>query len=133
VQGDDRREIELREDVAVEHHDRVAQCLAGKPDGAAGAERRRLDDITDGQSRFAAVAEHLFDTPRLIVEAEDHLVDLGHLLEQIELVVEKRPIEDRHDRFWCVNGQRTQTRALAAGEQNRFHRNHRCYHADTGR
>ena len=60
-----------------------------------------------------AVAKDLFDAARLVVEAEDHLVDLRHLLDQIELIVEKRAVEDRHDRFGCVNRQRPEARALA--------------------
>ena len=70
---------------------------------------------------FAAVAEDLLDAPRLVVEAQHDLVDLGHLLEQIELVVEERPLEDRNDRLRRVNRQRTQPRALAAGQENRLH------------
>ena len=66
----------------------------------------------------AAVAEDLLDPPRLVVEAEDDLVDLRHLLQQIDLVVEERPVEDRHDRLRRVNGQRAQPRALAPGEQD---------------
>ena len=76
----------------------------------------------------AAVAEDLFDAPRLVVEAEDDLVDLRHLLEQIELIVEKRPVEDRDDRLRRVNRQRAEARAFAPREQDRLHGNHRCYH-----
>ena len=45
----------------------------------------------------------------------------GHLLQQIELIVEERPIEDRDDRFGRVNRQRAQPRAFAPGEQDRLH------------
>ena len=121
-------EIDLRQHVAVEDDDRVVQRLARVSHGAASAERRRLDNVTDRQIGLAAVAEDLLDAPRLIVEAEDHLVDLRHLLQQIELIVEKGTIEDRNDRLGCVNRQRTQARALAPREQNRLHANHRCYH-----
>ena len=67
------------------------------------------------------VAEHLFDAARLVVEAEDHLVDLGHLLEQVDLVVEERAIEDRNDGLRRMDRERPQTRALAPGEQDGLH------------
>ena len=117
-----RAEIDLRQHVAVEHDHRLAQRLAGVAHGAGGAERRRLDDVADAQPAVAAVAEDLFDPARLVVEAEDDLVDLRHLLQQIELVVEERPVEDRHDRLRRVNRQRTEARALAPREQDRLHR-----------
>ena len=116
-------EIDLRQDVAVEHDDRFAQRLAGVADGAGRAERRRLDDVSDAEADVAAVAEDLLDAPRLVVQAEDDLVDLGHLLQQIELVVQERPLEDRNDRLGRVDGQRAQSRALAPGQQDRLHRN----------
>ena len=112
VQRDDGRQIHLRQDVAVEHDDRLAQRLAGVAHRAARAERRRLDDVADREARVAAVAEDLLDAARLVVEAEDHLVDLRHLLQQVELVVEERPIEDRDDRFGRVDGERAEPRAL---------------------
>ena len=125
VQRDDGRQVDLGQHVAVEDHDRVAQRFARVADGAGRAERRRLDDVADAHARVAAVAEDLLDAARLVVEAEDDLVDLRDLLEQVELVVEKRPVEDRDDRLGRVDGQRTQPRALAPGEQDRLHRNHR--------
>ena len=106
MQPDDGGQIHLRQDVAVEDHNRLAERLAGVADGARGPQRRRLDHIADRDARLAAVAEDFLDASRLIVEAENHLVDLRHLLEEIELIVEKGPIEDRHDRFGCVNGKR---------------------------
>src|SRR5581483_12473020 len=89
--------------------------------GAGGPERRRLDDILDRQPRLAAVTEQFLDPPRLIVQAEDHFVDLGHLLQQVELIVEKRSIEDRNNRFRRVNGERTEARAFAPREEDRLH------------
>ena len=68
-----------------------------------------------------SVAEHLFDTRRLIVQAEDHLVDLRYLLDEIELVVEKRPVEDGNDGLRCVYRERPQARALTTDEKKRLH------------
>ena len=95
----------------------------GKAHRAAGAERRRLDHVADAHTGARAVAEDLFDAPRLVVEAENDLVDLRHLLEQIDLVVEKRAIEDRNDGLGRMNRQRPQPRAFAPCKQNCFHVN----------
>ena len=125
VQGDDRAQVHLRQHVAVEHDDRLAQRLAGVADRAGRAERRRLDDVFQAEPGVAAVAEDFLDPARLVVEAEDDLVDLGHLLQQVELKLQKRPIEDRDDRFGRVDRERTKSRALAPGEENRLHASHR--------
>ena len=47
VQADDRRQVDLRQHVAVEHDDRFGELVAGVLDRAGGAERRRLDDVAD--------------------------------------------------------------------------------------
>ena len=124
VQPQHGAQIDLRQHVAVEDDDRLGQRVAGVADRAAGAERHRLDDVAELDAEAFAFAEDLLDAARLVVQAEDHLVDLRHLPQQIDLVVEKRPVEDRHDRLRRVDGQRPQARALAAGEQNGFHDNH---------
>ena len=127
VQREHRAQIDLGQHVAVEDDHRLGQRVAGVADGAAGAERHRLDDVAELEAEAVAVAEDLLDAPRLVVQAEDDLVDLGHLPQQIDLVVEKRPVEDRHDRLRRVDRQRPQARALAAGEQDGFHGNRRSY------
>ena len=100
---------------------RVAHALRGVAHRAGGAERRRLDDVAKLDAGVAPVAEHFLDAVRLIVEAENHLVDFRHLLDEIELIVEKRPVEDRDDRLGCVNGERAQPRALAPDKKQRLH------------
>src|SRR2546425_517918 len=56
------------------------------------------------------------------------LVGFRDVLQEIELIVEKRPIENWNDRFGRVDRQRPQPRALAPREQNRLHANRQCYH-----
>ena len=125
VQPQHGAEIDLRQHVAVEDDDRLGQRVAGIADGAAGAERHRLDDVAELDAEAFALAEDLLDAARLVVQAEDDFVDLRHLPQQVDLVIEKRPVEDRHDRLRRVDGQRPQPRALAAGEQNGLHSNPR--------
>ena len=92
---------------------------------ASRAERRRLDDVFQAETRVSSVAEDFFDPARLIVQAEDDLVDFRDLLQQVELKLQERPIENRDDGFGCVNRKRTQSRALAPSEENRLHTSHR--------
>ena len=115
------RQIDLRQDVAVEHDNRIGHALRGVPHAARGAERRRLDDVAEFDSSVLSVAEDLLDPLGLIVEAENDFVDLRYLLDEIELIVKKRPVEDRHDGFRSVNRERTKPRALAPDEKKRLH------------
>jgi len=127
MQPDDRAEVDLRQHVAVENHDGFREVVAGIPDGAGGPEWRRLDDVPDLDAQLRPVPEDLLDAAGLIVEAEDDLVDLRHLLQQVELIVEKRPVEDRDNRFWRVDGERPQPRPLPSGEKDRLHDKPRSY------
>ena len=121
------RQVHLGQDVAVEDDHRVRERVAGVAHRAAGPERRRLDDVANLEADFSPVAEHVLDAAGLVVQAEDDLVDLRHLLQQIDLVVQERPVEDRHDRFRRVERERTEPGALAPGEQNHLHDNLRSY------
>src|SRR5260221_7868201 len=124
------REIHLRQDVAVEDDDRFGERVPRVADGAAGAERHRLDDIPDADAESFPLAENLLDAARLVVETEDDLVDLRDLPQEIDLVVQERPVQDRHDRLGRVDRQRPQPRALSSGEQDGLHDNLQFYAFD---
>ncbi len=116
------RQVHRRQHVAVEDDDRLAEPVAGgKLDRAARAERRGLDDVAEMDAEIRPVAEHLFDPPRLVVEAEHDFVDFRHLTKQVDLVPEKRAIENRHDRLGRVQRERPQPRPLATGQEDGFH------------
>ena len=123
VQAQDGAEIDLRQHVAVEDDHRLGELVAGIADRAARAERHRLDHVAQANAQPFAVAEDLLDAAGLVVQAEDGFVDLGNLPQQVELVVEKGPVEDRNDRLRCVDRQRPQPGTLAPGEQNSLHIN----------
>ena len=107
MQAQDSGQVHLGQHVPVEDDDRFGQRVARIPHGAAGAEGRRFNYVPDLDANAGPVAEHVFDPPRLVVDTEDDLVDFGYLFQQIELVMEKRAVEDRHDRLRRVDRQRT--------------------------
>ena len=127
VEAQHGREIDIGQHVAVEDDDRFGQRVAGVADRAAGPERHRLDDVAEPHAEPFTFTEDLLDPPRLIVEAEDDFVDLRNLLQQIDLVIEERPIEDRHDRLGRVDRERPQPRAFPSGEQDGLHVNQPFY------
>jgi hypothetical protein len=123
VQPKNGREVHVGQDVSVEDDHRLGQRVARVADGAARPERLGLDDVADPDPEPFAFTEDLLDPARLVVQAQDDFVDLGDLFQEIDLVVEKRPIQDRHDRFRRVDGERPQPRTLATGEQDGLHDN----------
>src|SRR6185436_4917266 len=127
MQADDAGEVDLRQHVAVEDDDRFGQLVARVLDRAGRPERHGLDHVTDRDAEFRAVAEDLLDAPRLVIEAEDDFVDLRDLLQEIDLVVEERPVEDRNDRLRGVNRQRPESGSLSSGQEDCLHDNQRSY------
>src|SRR5688572_2508925 len=121
MEADHGSQVDAGHDVAVEDHDGVGDALRGIADGAAGTERRRFDDVANTHAGAGAIAKDLLDAPRLVVETENDLVDFRKSPEEIDLIVQKGAIENRDDRLWCVECQRTQPRAFAPGEQNGLH------------
>ena len=127
MQADDASQIDLREHVTVEDDNRFGQLVAGVLDGPRGSERRRLDDIPDFDPVFRSVAEDLLDAPRLVIEAQDDFVDFRNLLQEVDLIVEKRSIEDRNNRLRSVDREGSESGALAPGQKDRLHDNQRSY------
>src|SRR5262245_53732009 len=127
VKSNDAAEIDLRQHVAVEHDNRFRQLIAGVFDGARGSKRRGLDDVADLDSDVRPIPEDLLDPARLIIQTENDFIDLGHLLEKIDLVVQKWAIEDRNDRLWRVNGEWPESGSLAPGQKDRLHDDQRSY------
>src|SRR5213078_145970 len=97
----------------IEDDDRAVESAARELDAAGGAERLGLHDVTQTYPQLGSITEDRGDRLGLIVEAENHLVYLGHLFDQVDLIGEERPIEDRHDRFRRVEGERPQPGPLA--------------------
>jgi hypothetical protein len=120
MQADDGAKVDLGEHVAVEHHDRLGELVAGVLDGAGRAEGCRLHDVTDLDAEVGAVAKDLLDAARLVVEAENDLVDLRNLLQEVNLIVQERPVENRNNRLRCVDGQGAQPSPFAPARRIAF-------------
>ena len=127
MQVDDRRQVDLRQHVAVEDHDRLRQVGACVLHRTRGAEWCRFYDVPDRDAQSGPVTEDLLDSLRLIIQAQDDLVDLWNLLEKVDLVLEKGPVEDRHDRLRSMNRERPQASSFATGQKDRLHDNQRSY------
>ena len=58
---------------------------------------------------------------RLAGDQQLHLIDFRHLLQQINLIVEKCAVENRNDGLGRVDRQRAQPSAFAPGKQDGLH------------
>jgi hypothetical protein len=123
MQSEDLRQIDLRQHVAVEHNDRLREAVGRVLHRTTCTEGRWLHDVPDPDAHGRPVAEDLLDLMGPEVQAQDDLVDLRHLLEEVELVMEKRPVEDRHDRLRRMNRERPQARPHTPGQKDRLHDN----------
>ena len=113
-------EVDVREHVAV-HHDRaVVEQVERVAHGTAGAERRVLHGVADLDAERAAVAEHGLDPLGPIGDRKDHVAHAG-ARQQVELVAQERPVDDRHDGLGEAERQGAEPRALTAREDDRSH------------
>ena len=114
-------QVNLGQDIAVEYDHGLGQVVPGEADGTTRAQGFRLHDVADADASVGPVAEDLLDQVGTVVEAEPHLVDLGHALQAIELIVQKRPVKDRNDGFGNLEGEGAEPCAHAACEEDRLH------------
>ena len=116
-----RLEIDAGQNVAVEDQQSVVHAGRRVLDGAPGAQRIRLDHVAQRQAGLAPVTHGGGDPVRSVIEAQDDFVDLGHLPQQVDLIIEKGPVENRHDRLGQLQRERTQPRTEATGENDGLH------------
>ena len=135
VRGRQRAEVDVAEDVAVEHVEAaVVQHGVAVGDGAGGAERFVLDGVGDLEPVAGAVADDGLD--RLGEEAgREHRPLHAVTGEIVEDVGDERPLDDRRDRLGHAGGDGPQPRALAADEDDGLSRDasRRAHAALSGR
>ena len=127
----DRGEVEVAQDVAVQHHRALVEVALGVLDGAARSERRVLDGVVDAEPEVAPVAEDGLDALGPVGEGEDDLPD-PRAREQVELVAQEGPIHHGNDGLGGGERERTQARPFASGQDDGFHRGWREHRAGVG-
>ena len=113
-------EIDLGEDVAVDHQHR----LVGGGDGLERPRRPQrlvLVDIADVHAEAGAVAEVVGDHRGLVVGGDVEVADAG-LLELVDDQLQQRPVAHRQHRLGQVGGQRAQAGAESARHHHGRHR-----------
>ena len=121
VEAQHGREIDVGQDVAVEHDDEaaagVAQEVGRVPDAAGRSQRLRLDGVVEPDTPVGAVAH---GPPDLVHEigARQHGASDPVPAQQGQLVGQERDIEQRDDRLRARARQGAQARALAPGQDD---------------
>ena len=113
-------EVDVGEDVAVEHEEAVVEQRLGELQRAAGAERLGLLDVAQAHAERRAVAEHVAHAGGHVPAGHDDVVD-AVAAQPVEHEGDERPVDERDDRLGHGGGQRPQPRALAAGQDERLH------------
>ena len=116
VKIDERVEIGLAERVAVEGEERPVDPLGRVADRAAGAERLLLDPVLE-RELAVAVAEVVLDLGRQVAARDDRPGD-AEAAQVLEGVGELRPVDERQHVLSRPVGQRPQTGAEAADEND---------------
>ena len=115
-----RRQVEVRQDVAVEGEERlVPEAVEHAHDRAAGPEGLPLRDPRDLRATPPRRQERV-ERVLQVRRGHDHLPD-SVLHEVIEDVVEDRPVDEREERLREGFGEWSHARALSPHEDDRFH------------
>ncbi len=120
VAGHDVADVNVGEDVAVQHDRPLVEEGQRVADGPPGPERGVLDGVADVDAEGRPVAEDRFDPLRAVCDGEDHL-PYPRPGQQVELVPEERAVDHGHDGLRCREGEGAQARSLTAGEDDRSH------------
>ena len=119
MQAPHLRQIGVGEDVAVQDEQSPRDQVGGIADTAAGPERLLLDDVPETDAEVLGVTEggaHVVDA---VGAREDDVRDaVGP--QQGELIREEGAIQERNHGLRARERQGTQTRSLAAGQNDRL-------------
>ena len=113
--------VERRQQIAVHHQEVLAEPVEHRRDGSRRAERLVLERVVDAQPEARPVLEEGLKHLGHVPAGQGDLTHLGRVqLPQDDL--ENGHVPDRHQRLGDHGGVRAQSRALAAGEDERVHR-----------
>ena len=117
MKGAHGREIGVGEHVPVEDEDGPLREVRGVPDAAPGAQRLLLHGVAQGDPEVAGVAERPAHVVHPVGARQDDVAD-PVLAKEGDLVGEEGVIEERDHRFGSTEGERSEPRALSAGEDD---------------
>jgi hypothetical protein len=120
VAGHLRGDVDVGQDVPVEHQEAVLEQVLGVLQGARGAARLGLLDEPQAHPEARAVAEHRLDLRGQEAARHDHVV---HAVagQPLEHEAHERPVDERHDRLRGARGERPQPRPLPADQDDGLH------------
>ncbi len=120
--GDQRGDVEIGDDVAVHHDERVvdAGVLGREPDRAGRVERFGLDRVVEPRTAAEAVRERLQERLGLEPERQRHVGDAA-FDEAADEPGDHRLVTDRQHRLRDVVRERPHPRAETADEHDRAH------------
>ena len=110
--------IDIDQDIAIEHDERLRQEMPGIFDRACGAHRPRLVDVRDRDAELCAVAEMLLDFLEQIA-VEEHEIRKAAGLAAFDEVLEQRLSRDRNHRLRPVA--QSEPRSLTARKNDDLH------------
>ena len=120
VARDLRADVDVGQDVAVEHQEAVVEQRLRELQRAARAERDRFLDVAQPHAERRPVAEHVAHPGREVAAAHDDVVDVV-MAQPVDHEGDEGPVDERHDGLRHGRGERPQPRALPAGEDQRLH------------
>ncbi|AEP12017.1 hypothetical protein Cabther_A1264 [Chloracidobacterium thermophilum B] len=118
-----RAQVNVRQNVPVEHDERSRHPRPDMTHGTGGSQRLAFHHRRNHQPPQCFMAEGFLNLARLVRQTQQHF----HLpcdiqgTKQIKLVVNERPVGNRHDRLRRMEGERAQACSLAPGQDERLH------------
>ena len=114
VERHQRAEVEVGEDVAVDHHEGVVDPggVGGEANRSGGVERRRLGGVGEPDACGHVVGVGILERVRQVLERQHRLVDAVRA-EMLKHPLDHRPLDDRQHLFRGAEGQWSQAGALA--------------------
>jgi hypothetical protein len=113
-------EVEVGEDVAVEHEEALLQEVLRVLERACRAARLGLLDEAQAQPVLRAVAEHVAHGGGQEAARHDDVVD-PVAAQPLEHVGDERAVDERYDGLGDRRGQRPKARPLAPDQDHRLH------------
>ena len=117
VEGQHRGQIDVREDVAVQHEDAATHQVDGVPHASPGPERLPLHRVPQADAVRGAITEHPAHLVHHVGAGQHHVGD-AVAPKQLQLVREKRHVQERDDGLRRAESERPEPRALAAREDD---------------